>query len=283
MSTQIQNDAKVKFIYDGARTPETNTSNIAVVTLLDEFSISITKTALICGYVTGENVTYQVVIKNTGSGVLNNVVISDDLGCGDCLTYLDCSSTLFKNGILSVITPSSTSPLKFTLTGTLAPDEVVLLTYVASVSNLAECSTSITNTVTVTAHGGSCPGVTVTDNDCETITAQTYANVIISKVASNTELIPGETFNYMITLSNLGNLEANIQAVTDTLPATFNISSITLTMLGITTTLSSSDYTYNSGTHLLTIPSSSGPDIIVPPATSSGPGVTFLTITGFFS
>lgn len=68
--------------------------------------------------------------------------------------------------------------------------------------------------------------------------------------------------------------------MTDALPASFVPNLVQLTVNGATTTFSEGQYSTDPSTHVLTLPTSSGPSISVPAATENGPGTATITVTG---
>ena len=141
---------------------------------------------------------------------------------------------------------------------------------------------SITNTATITAKEGSDSGetITVTPNPSVTLNLDDYANVVMNKTVSANEIVPGQTFSYTISLENSGNLIANNIVLTDVLPTGFTISSITAVSNGVETQYNVGDYTLDSPSNTLTLPTGSGTAISVPAAVGGTPGLTTITITG---
>lgn len=284
MATQINNTASATYTY-GRNIRDSATSNTTSTLLIKEFAISAYKSSLNTSFRSGENITYYIVISNDGTGTLYNVTISDDLGgAGALLAYVDSSATVNINGTITSITPTTATPLSFVLPSPLTAGEKATISFIARVnSTISDSVTTITNTATIQANSGSASGsvVSVSPSPTYTLQAQEYANITMSKTASTNQITIGESFNYIITLVNNGSLDATGVVISDTLPTNFEISSITSLTNGVQTTFDSSDYTLESSTNTLTLPNvSSSKSITVPGATTSGNGVTVVTITG---
>ena len=79
MATQINNVASAIYGY-GRDSSGSAVSNIATTNLIEDYAISGVKTPLKTEFRPGENVTYQIYVRNDGTLPLYNVTISDDLG-----------------------------------------------------------------------------------------------------------------------------------------------------------------------------------------------------------
>lgn len=279
----ITNQGTITYTYSGASGSQNATSNVANVNVLDQYSLDVNKYAVPTTFIPGENVTYQVEINNTGSGSLYNITLSDNLSGSNQLTYLANSAYLIIGSNRQQLTPTTTNPLAFTLPNPLNSGDTAFVTYVATVDrNLSSTISSITNTVTATANGGSTSGSQVTATDSATITATQFANVNITKSANQSNVNVGDTLVYTFRLTNTGNIDATGVVLTDTLPSNFQVTSITSQTGSQTTTWeANTDYELNSGTNELTLPNSSTSKTLVVPARTGGvDGVTTVTITG---
>lgn len=283
MATTINNTASATYAYGRAETASA-VSNTATTSLIEQYAISGSKLSNNASFRNGENITYQISVSNIGTLSLYTVTISDDLGgLKTPLSYVDSSATLNVNGVSSFITPTSTSPLTFVLPSPLAAGETATITYVARVSSsLGEDVETIVNTASISANEGSTSGtsISVTPSPSFTLSRGEFANVTISKNVSSSQVTQGETFSYTLTLSNSGSLDATGVVITDTLPTGFEIESVTSRTNGVTTTFSASDYTVESSTNTLTLPTGSSLSITVPGAVGGVNGTTVITITG---
>ena len=62
----MNNQANIAYSYAGGTGTETASSNITTTTLLDEYSLVATKTALTATYRPGEDLTYVIRLENSG-------------------------------------------------------------------------------------------------------------------------------------------------------------------------------------------------------------------------
>lgn len=286
MATTINNIASATYNF-GRSESASAISNTATTNLIEEFSVSGTKITNNSTFRNGENITYQISVSNDGTSSLYNVTVTDNLG-GDTnpLTYVDGSGTFNINGITSFIIPTSVRPLTFVLPSPLSSGETATIVFVARVSSgLASDVTSIENTATITAREGSETGdeISVTPSPTTTIERGDFAEVSLVKDVSSSQVTSGETFSYKITLTNSGNLDATGVVITDTLPDNFTIETITSETNGVTTTFSASDYSVDSSSNTLTLPSGSSLSITVPASSDGTSGQTVVTITGSIS
>jgi len=281
----ISNQGSVSYSYNGTAGRETSQSNVANINLADEFNLVLDKFAVNDVFLPGENISYQVAISNTGTGVLYNIKLSDDLGTNGFLTFIPDSAHLISGDERVDLTPTQTNPLEFDLPSPLASGETIYLTYVAYVSDSIDPSiTSITNTISGTANGGSMSGPEVSASSCATISAKEYASVMVTKSASENIVNVGEPFSYTFTLTNTGNTEATDVGLTDALPENFEITAITSTTNDIVTTWTASDYSLDTQTNTLSLPSETTTQtLMVPAATDIASGQTTITITGYIS
>lgn len=242
------------------------------------------KTPLNLQFRPGDNVTYQIYVRNDGTLPLYNVTISDDLGgVGNPLSFVSGTASVNINGVNSTIVPTSVNPLTFVLVNPLDAGDQATITFVMRVSaGLNSAVDSIINTATISANEGSETGdvITVNPNPTATITLEDFASVSINKSVSSNEILPGETFSYTISLENSGNLDANGIVITDVLPDGFTIDSITSVSEGVQTVYQAGEYSVDTTTNTLTLPVGSGPEIIVPASTETESGLTIITITG---
>ena len=284
MSTTLNNQALVSYYYNGEQSGGSATSNIISTTLLDQYSISATKTALTPSFRAGQRVTYVISVVNNGQGPLYNVTVTDNLGGAGALTSLTYSMKVYLDGALLSTTPVvSGNSLITTVSGPLESGQTLLLVYVATVSGALDATvTSITNAAAVSANSGSVSGnlITAAPSPAATIRAESYAQLSIYKQADRATVSAGGALTYTFTLTNTGNEAATGVVMTDALPASFTPTLIQLSVEGNTTTFSEGQYTIDPTTHVLTLPSSSGPSITVPAATENGPGVAIITVTG---
>lgn len=267
----------------------TTNSNIAYGEILDV--LAVTKTAIEGTYTPGALVTYAVTLRNTGSGVLNGLVVTDDLGgyqIGGAtvypLTYEDGSATLFVNGVPQA-TPAVNAGPPLVASGISIPGGGdAVLVYQARVNGFADPAVggTIDNTVTVTGDGLSAP-VTAT----ETVTAAAEAVLTISKSITPTQVVDNDRVTYTFVIQNAGNEEVvatDNAIITDTFEPILTDLAVTFNSTPWTQGV---QYTYNEATGLFaTLPGA----LPVPAATYTQdpvtgeytvtPGIATLVVTG---
>jgi len=267
MATSLSNQANISYTYSSGGSGSA-VSNTTTTTLLDEYSITATKTSFTDTYREGTNLAYLIRIENNGTGTLYSVTAQDDLGQG-ALSYVDNSAVLIIGDEYYVISPSAVSEtLTFILPIPLAPGEVAFIGYLANVSVAPSGeNTDITNTTDVTARSGSATGeeISVTPAPSATVTQESYAEVAILKEADKSTVNPGDTLTYTFTLTNTGNEDAQGVVLSDTLPQGFTVTNVQSVTNGIVTTYDETDYSIDETTNTLTLPIvSSGVTITVP-------------------
>ncbi|MBR2895681.1 MAG: DUF11 domain-containing protein [Oscillospiraceae bacterium] len=252
--------------------------------------LSITKTAILDEYTTGDTVTYVVALRNTGPTALTGLTVTDTLGGYSVgtdtlypLTYVANSITYYVNGVLQPA-PTVTAGPPLSVTGLSVPaGGNALLIYETTVNNYAPLAEGSTITNTATASGG---GISTPVSATETITVGQRAMLTISKSLSPTVVTENGQLTYTFIIENTGNTPAaatdNI-VVTDTFDPILN--PIAVTFNGIAWT-EGVNYTYNAATGEF---STTAGEITVPAATYTqnpdgtwtiSPGVSTLTVTG---
>lgn len=279
MATQLINQAIVSYLYGGQSQPSSAISNYTSTTLLDEYAICIEKTSTTDTYTPGSKITYCVRVVNCGSGSVNNVKITDNLG-GGLLKYVDNSALVYINGTPATVSPIvSPYSICFELPSSLQPEGSIIIIYTVTV-NCAYDTHCITNTVTAEANGVCSPYTHVCDTATQTIKLCKYADVTIVKQASADTIIPCQELTYTFTLLNKGNLDATSVVLSDDLPIGFTVTSVKSKTNGTVTIYKPCDYTITSG-NTITLPTGThSPSITVPAACETGAGVTVITITG---
>lgn len=272
MSEIINNNASTTYSFAGSSDVSSATSNILPINLQNAEGLVITKTANPTSFAAGSIITYTVTITNNSGQYLNGVRIIDNLGNGN-LAYVLGSANLTSTTTYPV-TPVATNPLTFTLQQ-LAVGSTMTLTYKAQVIfNLPATTSLITNNIR--GIGYTATGTINGYANC-TIQKKTDSDFSITKSANVTEVNPLQSFNYTLTLKNNTGTSANITNIKDDLPNNYTLTGVTIqTGSGTPITLMTNEYTISSG-NVLTIPSSQGPNIVVPAGSS-----TIVTLTGYF-
>lgn len=280
MATNLPNRASVTYSY--GTTTDTAVSNETNTTLLDEYTMTLTKNALAATVTAGDNEGYTILIENDGSGVLYNPTVTDNLGAnvGSNLTYVTGSAQFFVNGTPITGTVTGTgSTVTFTAQTTLDAGDNLLIVYLAKTSGTA--SGQIVNTARGSANSGSATGLAVTDTDTATVNLASVANLSVFKAADKTTVNSGDTLTYTFTIMNSGAQTAEDISFVDTLPPEFTVTGVSYTVNGVTTPISASDYVISAG-NTLTIPAAGSTLVIDVPgaATGGGSGEVVITVTG---
>ncbi len=225
-------------------------SNIVSGEILE--ALTVTKTAVVNTYSTGDTLTYAVSIINTGTAPYTDLTVTDNLGAypfgtGEVppLTYEAGATKLYVNGVISP-TPAVNAgpPLAFGGIDIPAGANAMLL-YTVRVNETAPVNVGgeIENTVTVT--GG---GLTTPLEATETVTVRSEPILTITKAINPTTVTDNSIITYTLTVRNLGNTDA---VATDNLVIsdTFDpiLSDITVLVDGRLAT-EGTDYTYNEAT-----------------------------------
>lgn len=263
-------------------------SNTVTGELLE--TLAVAKAAIEDNYTVGQEVTYVISIRNTGTTAFTNLTVTDDLGGYLTttttlypLTYVAGSVAYYVDGVQQADPAVSAGP-PLTFTGINVPaGGNAFLVYKALVNTYASPVTgsSITNTVTITGGGLGAP-----------VTAQTTIGVVetavlgISKALSPATVSENDTLTYTFMIENTGNTAATAAdgiVVNDVFAPV--LENITVTLNGVALT-AGTDYTYNAASGVFTTVAGK---ITVPAATYTQntdgtwtviPGVAVLSITG---
>mgnify|MGYP003294338083 CR=1 FL=1 len=264
-------------------------SNVATGEILEVLNIQ--KSTLNSFYDNNSIITYVLTLNNTGSNVLTDLTVSDNLGAYTYntlslvpLTYVDGSIRYLVNGVLQT-PPTVVAGPPFEITGVTVPaNGNVAILYQATPNTFAPVSdgSSITNTATVS--GG---GLTTAVASTTSLPAATEPVLSIIKSISPIPVVENGTVTYTFVISNSSTSPATATEnviLTDTFnPVLTNLSA---SFNGVTWT-EGTNYTYDTTTGLFT---SLNGSITVPAATvvqdtTTGaytvtPGTSTLVITG---
>lgn len=270
----ITNQAYVSFSFEGSDTTRTNASNVVTSSIKDKYSILVEKTSTTECFRAGEIVSYIVHVTNTGCGCMSNFRVTDNMGGEDYTSYVEGSARLFINGSMREITPTDLSPLEFEISDRLERDSEFILQYNVLVNeNISSDVNEIVNEVTVRGYpcGCGCNGSSdaVEETATHTIEKCLYANILITKAVSNDNVCCGEELDYVITLTNTGNVDATNVVVTDSLPENFTVTEIHSENNGVHYKYDVGEYDIDDA-NLLTLPNETGTSIYVP---AIAPGV----------
>ena len=209
----LLNDALV-----AATTPDPDaTNNEATITtpVVISSDITISKNGTPDPVAPGELLTYTITTTNNGLSTGQGVVLTDALP-----TQVLFQSYTATKGTCTVINPITCTP------GSVTPGETITVTLVGIVDPSASPG-AITNTVNVLSTS---PDPNLNNNSASertTISApQDTADLQITKRDLSDPIRAGETLTYTITVSNTGPANATGVVVTDTLPVSAALSSI---------------------------------------------------------
>lgn len=272
-------------VYNG----NTVESNIAYGEILDV--LAATKTAVEGTYAPGQLVTYVVTLRNTGSTILSDLNVTDDLGGYTFngttvypLTYEAGSAALFVDGIPQAA-PAVVSGPPLVVSGISIPaGSDAVLVYQARANDFADPAAggTIVNTITATGNGISTP-ITAT----ETVTAAIAPQLTISKSIAPAQVVDNDRVTYTFVIQNIGNeavVATDNAAITDVFDPI--LSALTVTFNGTVWT-QGVQYNYNQATGVFTTNPS---QIVVPAAVftqdpvtgvyTATPGTATLIVTG---
>lgn len=271
----ITNQAFVSFSYNDSTETKTNASNIVTQSTRSKYSFSVTKVSTTECFRAGENISYMITVTNTGCECLHNFIVSDNLSGEGYLNFVEGSARLFINGGMHEIVPTSISPLEFDIPDGLEKGTSFILQYNAVVNeDISLDVLEITNEVTVRAYPCGCgcednQNMSIIETASVSVPKCEFAEVLITKAISNDNLCCGEELDYLITLTNIGTVDATNVVVTDQLPSTFTATEIHMENNGNHYMFARSEYDI-SDANFLTLPNATGTIILVP---AIAPGV----------
>ena len=215
-------------------------------------ALTVQKNAVMDEYTAMDDVTYVIVLRNTGAVALTNLTITDDLGAyiqgtetRYPLAYTVGSMNYYVNGALQPA-PAVTAGPPMVIQGISVPaGGTVMLIYEASVTRYAPlgAAATITNTATVTGNG-----VTAPLTAAATISTEDRADLTISKSVCPAIVTENGQLTYTFVIENTGNTPAaagdNV-VVTDTFDP--RLTGVNVTFNGTTWT-ENVNYTYNPTT-----------------------------------
>ncbi|PQZ52585.1 MULTISPECIES: COG1361 S-layer family protein [unclassified Microbacterium] len=154
----------------------------------------------------GDQLSYDIVVKNTGNGAASNVVISDDLPAG--LTGISAAYTAGTAGQVAI----NGQHVEGTI-ASLAPGASATLTVKATVGTSTPVGNVRNNACVATSSSKAC------DWDDTTVNKPTTPILTIDKDDSLGEVALGQALTYNIIVKNTGDGQAQGVVVSDPLPA----------------------------------------------------------------
>jgi len=208
--TSLENTATVtSSTSDGDPSNNTDDADTSIIGLA-ELALSKTGPSTVTA---GEQVTYTIVVSNSGPSAAQSVDVKDTLPSG---VSLDSASVERTGSGLSACGGTVCQ------VGDMAVNEVVTITIVGTVGADVTNHTVLTNTATVFSDS---PEEDTTDNsDTHATTVETSADVSVSKVDLEDPVGPTEGLMYQITVRNDGPSDAQDVVVTDTLDSNVTFS-----------------------------------------------------------
>ena len=194
----------------------TNNSDTETTAINAQVDLAVTKTDGLTTVISGNNLTYTIVVTNNGPSQATNVNLTDALPA--TLTY---SSHTVSQGTGTINGQNFSAAL-----GTLAPGASATVTIVAAVSGTA--TGTISNTAAATAAETDTNNANNSATDTTTATPQ--IDLQITKSDTPDPVIAGNQLTYTIQVTNAGPSTATGVTVTDVLPATVTFVSGTSTV-----------------------------------------------------
>lgn len=182
-------------------TGKTTTLAVSVTT---DAELSLSKTASAGTIIAGNNITYTLVVVNSGPSAATNVTLVDTLPAG----VGQSPSSTATQGSCNDLNPTTCN------LGTIMPNQRVTVTLSAQVDPTLR--NNITNTATVSASESD----NNLSNNTDSVTTQisAAADLTIGKWTTTNTATAGKTLTYTLTITNNGPSQANNIVVTDTLP-----------------------------------------------------------------
>lgn len=206
-SRQLTNQAVASFNYTlpSGRTIAgfSSSNNIAIPVSLP--NVTIVNSDNVEYGVVGDVIRYTSVIRNNGTVAVNNVVYVNPLPPN---TPFVPGSVIVNGTSFPLSNPTAGIPI-----GTLAPGAEVTVTFEVTIT--MPIPSQINNQSTVSFTSGSFSGSS-SSNTTETPVIQ--PQIALVKTANTVNATVGDTVVYTVTVSNTGNLQANV-TITDTIPA----------------------------------------------------------------
>lgn len=209
----LTNVATVTWYADGLPFPNSSSDDATVVvsgTSVPEADLAITKVSCPPSIIAGDSLTYQLRVTNNGPSTATDVLVTDTLPPG-----ITPVSAVSDTGVCTINGQNVTC-----LIGTMAANERVSI----AIEALTSTPGTFMNSCNVT---GSVPDPNITNNTDSAYTEVHPGSFLsISKTASPDPVIVGELLTYEITVHNSNSSEATGVKVTEVLPLSVDVISI---------------------------------------------------------
>lgn len=200
----INNSVNVSFISStGLLRTAFATENTTVTAA--EPNVSVIKNDTIDPVNVSQNITYEIIVNNSGPGNASNVTIVDILPAE--VSFINASPQ-----------PDTGTNTTFTI-GNLGANNSASVNITVVVSNSTADLTIITNQVNVSFRNSTGANLSTSTNETTTIRNPSATNVTVAKSDSTDPVTPGSTFTYAITVTAAQGTAENV-VVNDSLPTT---------------------------------------------------------------
>jgi uncharacterized repeat protein (TIGR01451 family) len=194
---------------------QNNNSSTTQTNVTQQVDVSLTKSASAATIVPGQQLTYTILVTNSGPSTATDVTVTDTLPAG--VTFVSATSTL---GTAAHNAGTITGSI-----GTLNVGQSATVTVIVGVN--AAAPATLTNTATVTTNETDTNPAN--NSDTETVNVDRQLDVSITKGDTPDPVIAGQNITYTLTVANAGPSDATGVVVTDALPAGLTFVSATST------------------------------------------------------
>ncbi|MEZ6115191.1 MAG: SdrD B-like domain-containing protein [Pirellulaceae bacterium] len=220
----VTNTATVDPPNDTTETNVDNNSATDIDTIINQIDLEIVKSNSTDTVQAGGQVNYQIVVTNNGPSDAFNAQIDDALPAN--LTNVSYTSTT--TGTVSGNTASGSGNISDTVDMTVGST----ITYAVTATVVDGATGTIENTATVTPSSANIETDPDNNTSSETDTIPEIFDLAIVKTNGVTEVTPGETLTYQITVSNEGTAAVSGATVADSFPSSLTNVSFTSTTTG---------------------------------------------------
>lgn len=193
--------------------PTNNIAGPVITNLIVEADLAVTKSDGSGTYTPGGATTYMIVVTNNGPDGVTGAKIVDNIPAGVTTWAWACSGA---TGGASGCDGAASNAMNFSDTVDLPSGATI--TYTVTAQTAPGATANVVNTVTVSAPAGVIDGTPDNNSATDTDSAQPVANLGILKSVTPGVVLPGDTVNYTIVVSNAGPSTALNATVNDPFP-----------------------------------------------------------------